>query len=210
MIRNRHAIVRKLFLFRGMKTCQNAGLCSVVTARRNRVALANQEQPTNQPAGLLLSLTLQCAVWWPHRIIATFFSVHFETLLELVSRAGDDGSLLPEHGLIFSPKTAKFGTFRERDTHVARMSPLGKTSTWPFTTASPPQVIATVHRVQSYITAAMMRRQWWGGRGGCGASTVSATGWLHDRAIRWTCQQMDRFVKLVRLLLKRALNYIEL
>ena len=122
--------------------------------------------------------------------------------------AGDDGSLLPEHGLIFSPKTAKFGTFRGRGTRTLPMSPLGKTSTWPFTTASPPQVIATVHRVQSYITAAMMRRQWWGGGGS--ASAVSATGWLHDRAIRWTCQQMDRFVKLVRLLLKRALNYIEL
>ena len=193
-----------------MKTCQNAGLCSVVTARRNRVALANQEQPTNQPAGLL-SLTLQCAVWWPHRIIATFVLLCSLRNAVRTRLAGDDGSLLPEHGLIFSPKTAKFGTFRERDTHVALMSPLGKTSTWPFTTASPPQVIATVHGVQSYITAAMMRRQWWGGGVGVGgASAVSATGWLHDRAIRWTCQQMDRFVKLVRLLLKRALNYIEL
>jgi hypothetical protein len=166
-----------------MKTCQNAGLCSVVTARRNRVALANQEQPTNQPAGLLLSVTLQCAVWWPHRIIATFFSVHFETLLELVSRAGDDGSLLPEHGLIFSPKTAKFGTFRERDTQVAHVPP-GENQHLTFYHC----VAAAGHRHSTSRTklyhcrndaTAVVR-----GGGGCGASAVSATGWLHDRAIR--------------------------
>ena len=192
-----------------MKTCQNAGLCSVVTARRNRVALANQEQPTNQPTSWFAQLNVAvCSLVAPsYHSYVLLWSLRNAVRTRL---AGDDGSLLPEHGLIFSPKTAKFGTFRGRGTRTLPMSPLGKTSTWPFTTASPPQVIATVHRVQSYITAAMMRGQWWGGGGGGGASAVSATGWLHDRAIRWTCQQMDRFVKLVRLLLKRALNYIEL
>ena len=99
--------------------------CSDCTKKQGGLG---QPRTTNQPTSWFAQLNVAvCSLVAP--------SYHSYVLLCSLRNAvrtrlaGDDGSLLPEHGLIFSPKTAKFGTFRERDTHVARMSPLGKTST---------------------------------------------------------------------------------